>query len=250
MVTVRGQKAAGNWRPVDETNGETVVLKKGKNKISMQYFNRSGEASAKVWWSGPGFGMRPLTSDVLAHSSSKLAMADPWKPAAPAPAAGGQAGAKPPGERPPEGNLITNGGFEERDENTRFAARWTKGQWGDRGAKYSVRLDRSNPKAGDAAISLRGLDAGAQAGVSTTLKLVPATYEIRFWACASIGKTSDVVATLAGRDLPSVSVGDEYKQFKTKIEITKKELRAALRIRLTTPSGRVWIDDVEVEAVQ
>ncbi len=74
MLTVSRQKAGGNWRPVDEVNGETVVLKKGKNEIKMGYFNRSGDASAEVWWSGPTFGMRPLTSDVLAHSSSKLAM--------------------------------------------------------------------------------------------------------------------------------------------------------------------------------
>jgi hypothetical protein len=260
MLTVGRQQAAGSWRAVEEVNDKAVVLKKGKNDVRMAYFNRSGEAMAQVWWSGPGFGMGPLTSDVLGHSAPKLAMAEPWKPAppAPAPVAGGQAGgvdagreaAKPPGERPPEGNLVANGGFEERNEDTRFAARWSKGQWGKRGARYSVRLDRSNPKTGDSALSLRGLEAGAEAGASTTLKLVPATYEVRFWACAAIGKNADVLASLAGRNLPAFTVGDEYKQFTARIEITKKELQAALRIRLTTPTGRVWLDDVEIEAVQ
>jgi hypothetical protein len=260
MLSVGRQQVAGKWRPVEEWNDQTVVLKKGKNDVRMAYFNRSGEATARVWWSGPGFGMRPLTSDVLGHSAAKIAMAEPWKPAppAPAPVAGGQAGgadagrepAKPPGERPPEGNLVANGGFEERNEDTRFAARWSKGQWGKRGAKYSVRLDRSNPRTRDSALSLRGLEAGAEAGASTTLRLVPATYEVRFWACAAIGKNADVLASLAGRDLPAFTVGDEYKQFTARIEITKKELQAALRIRLTTPTGRVWLDDVEIEAVQ
>jgi len=147
----------------------------------------------------------------------------------------------------PVGNLVRNGGFEERDEETRFAMHWSKGQWGARGAKYSVRLDASNPReGGEKAVVARALDDGAMAGARTSLKLDAGTYRVSYWACAHVGKSATVGAQLAGSGLPEDTVGDEWTKFSREVEVKTRTPSGSLSIWTSTKNVRVWFDDVEV----
>jgi len=162
--------------------------------------------------------------------------------------ADGNAGGDASGAGPlPAGNLVKNGGFEERDEETRFAKHWSKGQWGTRGAKHSVRLDASNPhEGGEKAVVVRALEDGAMAGARTSLKLEAGTYRVSYWACAHVGKSATVGAQLGGSDLPEDTVGDEWTKFSREVEVKARTLSGSLKIWTSTKNVRVWFDDVEV----
>ncbi len=149
-----------------------------------------------------------------------------------------------PGSGAPQGNLVENGGFEEKDTR-RFAAGWTKEQWGARDAGSSIRLDRSNPHAGDSALVLRGFAEGTKPGVSTTIRLDFGAYEIRYWVCTDVGKTATVGARFAGEDLPKHRAVDEWKQFTDTVTVEKRDLKLRLGFWVSTPNVRVWFDDIE-----
>ncbi|MHC4504014.1 MAG: LamG-like jellyroll fold domain-containing protein, partial [Planctomycetota bacterium] len=145
----------------------------------------------------------------------------------------------------PQGNLVGNGGFEEKGAD-RFAAGWRKEQWGAPGSSRTVRLDRSNPHGGEGAIVVRGFGEGAKPGASTILKLDPGTYEVRYWVCADVGKTATVGARFAGKDLSEHKAGDEWKQFADTVTVEKRNLRSRLGLWVSTTGVRVWFDDVQV----
>ena len=89
-------------------------------------------------------------------------------------------------------------------------------------------------------------------GAETTLvpALHPGKYELRFWASADVDKTADVRAHLAGRDVISAKVGEEWQKFTATVEIAEQRPRPSLRLYTTTLNVRVWFDDVEVKAVR
>jgi hypothetical protein len=225
-----------------------VKLRAGPTPVKMVFIKQGGDAEFKINWRGPGFGDRPIGPESLAHSG-RLAMAKPWRPGAGLADVGGVGvgGGARSGPTAARGNRVKNAGFEERDDNTKFAASWTKGQWGDRGLKYSVRLDRTDPHSGDNALSVRGLEAGARPGAYCGLQLDAGTYEIRYWACAGFEETANIGVHLSGQDLPEQAVGDQWKQFKQTVEIDKKNRNAVLRLWTSTPRVRVLFDDIEVE---
>lgn len=80
------------------------------------------------------------------------------------------------------------------------------------------------------------------------MNLAPAVYELRFWACADVGKLAEVRAHLAGKDLAPQTVGEEWKQFVFQVEIGQKKLGTSLRLWTSTSGIKVWFDDVELEA--
>jgi hypothetical protein len=244
MKTKKKKKNAPAQKP------GAVKLRAGPTPVKMVFIKQGGDAEFRINWRGPGFGDRPIGPESLAHSG-RLAMAKPWRPGAGLAdvggvgvVGGGGAGRTPVAAR---GNRVPNAGFEERDENTKFAAKWTKGQWGDRGLKYSVRVDRTDPHSGDNALSVRGLEAGARPGAYCTLQLDAGTYEIRYWACAGFEETANIGVHLSGQDLPEQAVGDQWKQFKQTVEIDKKNRSAVLRFWTSTARVRVLFDDIEVE---
>ncbi|MHC4507265.1 MAG: hypothetical protein ACYTFI_28685, partial [Planctomycetota bacterium] len=139
----------------------------------------------------------------------------------PGPAAGGA-----PARRVVVGrNLVENGGFEKAGKSTEVGEGWTKGQWGSGRGAYSVRLDRMNSHAGEHALVARTHTDGVHPGAQTMLgsDLAPGTYEVRFWVCADVGKTADVRAQLAGRDLPPATAGEDWVQIKMTASIGEKE---------------------------
>jgi len=145
------------------------------------------------------------------------------------------------------GNLVKNGGFEKRDEETRFATHWSKGQWGARNAKYSVRLDAANPReGGERAVVVRVLEDRTMAGAHTSLKLDAGTYSVSYWACSDVGKSATVGAQLAGSNLLEDTVGDEWKKYSREVEVKTRTLSGSLKIYTSTKNVRVWFDDVEV----
>jgi formylglycine-generating enzyme required for sulfatase activity len=140
----------------------------------------------------------------------------------------------------PEGKLVPNGDFEKPGTAPEIAEGWMKNQWGSAQGAFSVRLDRVNPHGGERSLVVRTLTEGVHPGARTTLTsaLVPGRYELRFWACAAVGKSADVCAHFAGRDVISATVGEDWKQFKTTVEIKQKKARASLRLYTTTSKVR------------
>jgi hypothetical protein len=150
----------------------------------------------------------------------------------------------------PEGNRIKNGGFEDRKSKTGLADGWSSCQLGKKGKKYSVRMNKTNPREGGAhCVVLRSMDEGAKPGVGISVKLVPASYEIRYWACADVGKSAMIQVTFGGKDLPAHDVSDEWEQFKDTVTVEKRNFKTKLLISTSTCRVRVYVDDVEVEAV-
>ncbi|MHC4502467.1 MAG: hypothetical protein ACYTFI_04100, partial [Planctomycetota bacterium] len=145
-------------------------------------------------------------------------------------------------------NLVENGGFEKAGKTTEVGEGWTKGQWGTGRGRYSVRLDRTNSHAGDHALVARTYADAVHPGAQTMLgsDLAPGRYEVRFWACADVGKTADVRVQLAGHDLPPATAGEDWVRIKMTASIGEKEKRRGLRLYVTTPKVRVWFDDVEL----
>ncbi|MHC4250003.1 MAG: carbohydrate binding domain-containing protein, partial [Planctomycetota bacterium] len=242
-------------------NGRPVKLRAGTAPIVLAYFNKKDKPAAQIYWTGPDFMLRRLGDGDLVHKAKEIELAAPWRdPAAVAVAPPNTGAGKPPpggtgpaqpggagGAPLPVGNLVANGGFEERDADRKFAARWTKGQWGKRGAKYTARIDMSNPReGGESALVARALEGGAKAGAAASLRLDPGTYRVSYWACANVGDTATIGAHLAGTDLPENSVGDQWKQFTHEAQVGTRTLGGALRVWTSTPNVRVWFDDVEV----
>ena len=144
--------------------------------------------------------------------------------------------------------LDQNGGFEKTGKTGEVGEGWTKGQWGSGRGRYSVRLDRTNSHAGEHALVARTYADGVHPGVQQMLgsDLQPGRYEVRFWACADVGKTADVRVQLAGQDLPPATAGEDWAQIRMAASIGEKEKRRGLRLYVTTPKVRVWFDDVEL----
>jgi len=157
--------------------------------------------------------------------------------------------AQAPGPATAPGRLVPNGGFEEVLDATRFANSWTAHQWGAAGVQYSVRLDRSNTHSGERSLVVQAAGEGALPGAFTTLAaaLEPGRYELRFWASADVGKTAQVHANLAGKDLGPFTVDEDWKQIVRAIEVDERKPGAVLRLWTSTPRVRVWFDDVSLE---
>ncbi|MHC4201370.1 MAG: PA14 domain-containing protein, partial [Planctomycetota bacterium] len=254
-----GRRAiVSKWEDADGWQNGSIALRAGPVPVSLKYSNPRGKAEMRVYWSGPGFALRTLGGDALAHKAAALVIARPWEEKSRKVAladraardAAGKTGPARKAARTVTGNQVPNGGFEEMDAETRFASRWRRGQWGTRGAQYSVRIDRSNPHAGDRALAVRNLAPGALSGAETTLALPPGEYELRYWACADVGATAEVHASAAGRELRTNVAGEDWKQFTQKIEIGEDLPRVGLRLWISTPGVRAWLDDVEVVPVR
>ena len=151
-------------------------------------------------------------------------------------------------EAAPVANLAVNGGFEVVDAHTRFAKSWKAHQWGEEGLRYSVRIDKSDPRTGKRAVLARGFADGAKSGAYTTFTLKAGRYEVSYWASTDRDETVRVGGQLAGRDLAEKTVGGEYQQIKEIVEIPEKQIGASLRL-WTVGKGRAWFDDVEVRSV-
>ncbi|MHC4249614.1 MAG: PA14 domain-containing protein, partial [Planctomycetota bacterium] len=258
QLAIAGRAVVSKWEDADGWQDGSIALRKGRLPVTLKYSNPRGKAEVRVYWSGPGFALRTLGADALAHKAAALVVARPWeeeprKVTAAGRTVGGAArGTRSTGRaaRTVTGNQVPNGGFEEMDGQTKFASRWRRGQWGTRGAQYSVRIDRSNPRAGERALAVRGLAPGALPGAETTLALPPGDYELRYWACADVGATAEVHASVAGRELRMNAAGERWKHFSQRIKIGEDLPRAGLRLWISTPGVRVWFDDVEVVPVR
>jgi len=148
------------------------------------------------------------------------------------------------------GNLVVNSGFEKKSVRGSFAANWVKHQWGDRGANYSARRDRTNPRSGEFAVVVRAFTAGCRPGALTSIRLEKGTYELRYWACADIDEKAMVLARHGDAELAPHSVSDEWQQFRERFEVTDERLRVSIGVCTTTLKARVWFDDVEVIRVR
>ena len=91
----------------------------------------------------------------------------------------------------------------------------------------------------------RGLAEGAKPGASTSLRLPVGDYEVRYWACADVGKTATVGLSFAGKDLRDESVLDQWKQFTATVTVEKANVNSSLALTVSTHGVRVWFDDVE-----
>ncbi len=151
----------------------------------------------------------------------------------------------------PKGNQVRNGGFETLKSKGNLADGWVGGQWGGPGKKYSVRRSKINPReGGEYSVVLYSMTEDAKPGVSTTVKLPPARYEIRYWACADAGKTARIRVSFAGKDLESHAVDENWQQFKETVTVEKRSFQTKLQVSTDTNRVRVYLDDVEVEAVK
>jgi len=147
------------------------------------------------------------------------------------------------------GDVIVNGSFETRDEGGRFASRWAIFQWGEEGARYSTRLDRTVSRSGEASVVVRNLSQEARGGFYQAVTVEPGVYELSFWACADIDGTAVVGSCIAeGMEL-STSVGEQWKHVKNKITIKKAIRNGSLRLWTQTPMLRTWFDDVVFKRV-
>lgn len=99
---------------------------------------------------------------------------------------------------------------------------------------------------------IQAVGEGAQPGAFTTLAgaLEPGRYELRFWACADIGKSARVHANIAGKDLGSFQVGEDWTQVVKVFDVEERKSGAVLRIWTSSGRVKVWIDDVELERLQ
>jgi hypothetical protein len=151
----------------------------------------------------------------------------------------------------PKGNQVMNGGFEARKAKGDLADGWIGGQWGGPGKKYSVRRSKMNAReGGEYSVVLYSMTEGAKPGVSTTVKLPPARYEIRYWACADAGKTAAIRASFGGKDLQKHSIDENWRQLKETVTVEKRSFQTKLQISTDTNRVRVYLDDVEIEAVK
>jgi len=267
-VTVNRRPIANKWSNAEGYLDSAVPLRAGRVPIAIMYTHRSGKAALKISWAGPSFGFRRLSGGDLAHPARTLAMAKAWEPVVVAlpqpPAVAGGGKPKPPGliplpgeeeekprEKPPEGDLVTNGGFEVVADGQRLPERWNKHNWGPASSRLYARTDRVNAKGGENAIMVRGTGDGSLAGVYTSVKsMPPAKYRLRFWVCADVGETARIHAHLAGQDLQSESVGEDWKQLTFTVEIKDEKVsNPPLRLWTSTTGVKVWFDDVEVEAI-
>jgi len=255
-LSVGGTPVVNKWSSVTGLQSGVVALRAGRAPLMLTYFNREGDAKLDCWWSGPLFGFRRLSSEALAHQAQELPMARPWEeeprakpgePAAPV-AAGGTEASKP--EPMPAGNLVVNGTFEALSEDGRFAERWTAHQWGPGSPAYVARIDRGNAHAGERALLVQATGDGALPGAFTSLPsaLTAGSYTLRFWACADVGKSAQVHANVAGRDVGPFQVGEDWKEIVAQIDLAEKKLGATLRLWTSSARVRVWFDDVSLEA--
>jgi len=152
----------------------------------------------------------------------------------------------------PKGNLVVNGGFEAVDERSNFARGWTSHQWGPPSAKHSCRVDRTERHAGDRSLVIRGLTEGAKSGAFTSVSLHEGPYEVRFWVSADVdeGQGVKVFCHLGGYACDTVEIGAKWTKVVHRVEVEDRQLTASLRLWTTAVRVRVWIDDVEVEAVE
>jgi hypothetical protein len=146
-------------------------------------------------------------------------------------------------------NILTNGGFEEIREQTRFASGWIKQNWGGSGT-WSVRSDHTNPRSGDRAIVIRSLAEGQKPGSFCPIRIKKGTYYVSFWACADVGEKATVSAQLAGTDIDAQTIGEDYALVAGTVVVEKDSNGADLRIWLETKGARVWIDDAQVQPVK
>jgi hypothetical protein len=261
-----------------EQDGSVRLRAGGKVPIKFSFFHEREEgdktsAGTEVYWSGPNFGMRRLRGGFLGNVSSQLPVARPWTETAASAVAppvgrkkrvkrGAKTPSPPPSPRPaprpeeaapelPKGNRILNGGFEILDRRTSFARGWNQYNWGRKSARGSVRVDRVNAHGGEQSVVVRAIGEGAKPGAFTSIALVPAKYELRYWATADVaeGETAEVRADVAGEALPADRVGPDWTQFKHTVSLQEKKAGANVRLWVETPRVRVWFDDVELEAV-
>jgi hypothetical protein len=259
MQRYGGARPVVNRRPVIDgwkdsnkrEQGGPVTLRAGPAKFQLDYFHAKGRAGVELYWSGPNFPLRPVGARDLAHEGNFAVAGPEAKPAAkpqdkPAPT---KPGADKDAAAAPGPNLVGNGGFEEAGSSGEIARGWRRGQWGPKKGGFTARADRTNSHGGGRSLVLRPNAEGIHPGASTTLTsgFDPGKYEIRFWASADVGKTADIRAHLAGRDVLSESVGEDWKEFTATVEITGKKPRPSLRL-YTTTKVRVWFDDVVVRA--
>jgi len=148
----------------------------------------------------------------------------------------------------PEGNLVRNGSFEERDEAAKFATYWRPHNWGPPASRHTSRVAASDAHDGDVSLVLKGFGGRAKPGVFTTMPLPPAVYEVSLWAVADAPEGAAVHVHLGGTDAPRQIVKGEWARFTFPVEITERLSNASLKLWTSTENVRVWIDDVQLVA--
>jgi len=154
------------------------------------------------------------------------------------------AAAEPPREAP-KANPVPNGGFEQLGDD-RFARDWKAHDWGPPGSQSVVKSDASNPRTGERCIVAQGTSDAARPGAFTSVKLAQGKYELRFWACAEVGKKAQVAAHVAGKDFAPKTVGEDWEMISFQFEQGEDPRPAGLKLWVVTPRAKVWFDDVEI----
>jgi hypothetical protein len=172
------------------------------------------------------------------------------KPGRPAGGGGGRSGRGKGGGHRPSGNMARNGGFEEGKSDGGLTKSWVAGQWGAPGKRYSVRVCKTDSHGGDYSIAIKAYAQGAKPGAFTTMNVPEGKYEVSYWACTDVGKVATVCASLAGKPLRECHASEDWKQFKQKVSVPRDSQNASMKIWIDTASVRVFIDDVEVKAVE
>lgn len=128
-LTLGNKPVINKLSDVESWEEADVPLRAGKTPIQIQYFNKDGDAWLRVFWSGPKTAMQSLGPADVAHPGRPTLAKDlKLRPTVVAgalgPVATGGAAAADT-ERPPEGNLIVNGGFELVKGDEKLPDRWT-----------------------------------------------------------------------------------------------------------------------------
>ncbi len=172
------------------------------------------------------------------------------RPGRPAGGHGGRSGRGKGGGHRPLGNMAKNGGFEEGKSDGGLTRFWVAGQWGAPGKRYSVRVCKTDSHGGDYSIVVRAYAQGAKPGAFTTMNVPKGKYEVSYWTCCDVGKIATVCASLAGKPLREHHVSEDWKQFKQKVTLPNDSQNASMKIWIDTTGVPVYIDDVEVKAVE
>ncbi len=213
---------------------------------------KAADEQLKVWqekWLEPLLAKEEAARKAREKAEARAGGHAGAKPGRPARGHGGRSGRGKGGHRP-LGNLAKNGGFEEGKSDGGLTKSWVAGQWGAPGKRYSVRVCKTDSHGGDYSIAIRAFAQGAKPGAFTTMNVSEGKYEVSYWTCCDVGKIASVCASLAGKALRECQVSEDWKQFKQKVSLPRDSQNASMKIWIDTVGVRVFIDDVEVKAVE
>ena len=104
-------------------------------------------------------------------------------------------------------------------------------------------------KAGRRSLQFRSAGPDARPGAFTKVTLVKGTYEVRFWATAEVDETVNLHVRHGDTELPAALVTGEWKEHRRQFNVYRTQRDVTFAFCLSSPTGRVWIDEVELRFV-